>query len=183
MNCHLNYRGEEKTSAFSFPKEEHLRKIWIKFVNRKDWEPNNSSYVCIKHSEDKYYQKVEFSKRFRLIKTLKLVAAIFDPCNPSNSSTCQVTSSVFTPKKPPRKCVYQEDQYQRFLANYVIKTVSNINENLWPSGYLFQQYDDRVVFFRLTNSHMLILEVTGCIQVDSEFHVKRFYKGCSVPLS
>ena len=29
---------------------------------------------------------------------------------------------------------------------------------------------------------MLIPEVTGCIQVDSELHVKRFYKGCSVPL-
>ena len=118
-----------------------------------------------------------------MIKTLKLVAAIFDPCNPSNSPACQVTSSVFVPKKSPRKCVYQEDQYQRFLADYVIKNVSNVNENLCPSGYLFQQYDDRVVIFRLTNSHMLILEVTGCIQVDSKFHVKRFYKGYSVPLS
>ena len=116
-------------------------------VNRKDWEQNNSSYVCIKHSEDKYYQKVEFSKRFRLIKTLKLVAAIFDPCNPSNSLACQVTSSVLTPKKSPRKCVYQENQYQRFLANYVIKNVSNINGNLGPSGYLFQQYGDRAGFF------------------------------------
>ena len=29
---------------------------------------------------------------------------------------------------------------------------------------------------------MLIPEVTGCIQVDSELHVKRFCKGCSVPL-
>ena len=28
---------------------------------------------------------------------------------------------------------------------------------------------------------MLIPEVTGCVQVDSELHVKLFYKGCSVP--
>ena len=29
---------------------------------------------------------------------------------------------------------------------------------------------------------MLIPEVTGCIQDNSELHVKLFYKGCSVPL-
>ena len=28
---------------------------------------------------------------------------------------------------------------------------------------------------------MLIPEVTGCIQVNSELHVKLLYKGCSVP--
>ena len=37
-------------------------------------------------------------------------------------------------------------------------------------------------FFKLTNSHMLTPEVTGCIQIDSELHVKRFYKRCSVPV-
>ena len=38
----VDYAGEERTTVFSFPKEEHLRKIWIKFVNRKDWEPTTS---------------------------------------------------------------------------------------------------------------------------------------------
>ena len=37
-------------------------------------------------------------------------------------------------------------------------------------------------FFKLTNRHVLILEVTGCIQVDSELLVELFYKTCSVPL-
>ena len=31
---------------------------------------------------------------------------------------------------------------------------------------------------KLTISHMLIPEVTGFILVDSELHVKHFYKGC-----
>ena len=35
--------------------------------------------------------------------------------------------------------------------------------------------------FKLTNSH-IIPEVKGCTQVDSDMHVKLFYKGCSVPL-
>ena len=102
---------ECETTVFSFPKEEHLRKTWIKFVNRKDWESTNSSYIFIKHFEDKYYQKGEGNKRFRLIKTLKPVPTIFDPSNPNfwNSSACQATSPVSIPRKSPRKRVYQED--------------------------------------------------------------------------
>ena len=79
--------------------------------------------------------------------------------------------------------MYQEDQYQSFLANYVIKNFSDINKNLCSSGYSFQQYNDRVGFFKLTNSHMLIPEATGCFQVHSEYHVKFLYKGCSAPLA
>ena len=82
-NGRSDYACEEKTTLFSFLKEEHLRKIWIKFVNRKDWEPTNSSYICIKYFEVMYYQKGEGNKRFRLIKTLKPVPTIFDPRNPN----------------------------------------------------------------------------------------------------
>ena len=32
-----NYAGKEWTAFSFFPKEESLRKIWVKFVNRKDW--------------------------------------------------------------------------------------------------------------------------------------------------
>ena len=175
---------KKKTTVFAFRKEEHLRKTWIKFVIRKDWETTNLSYIWIKHFEDKYYQKGEGNKRFRLIKTLKPVPTIFDPSNPNfcNSSACQVTSPVSIPRKSPRKRLYQEDKYQSFLADDVIKNFSDINKNICPSGYLFQQYGDGVVFFKLTNSHMLTPEVTGCIQVDSELHVKLFFKGCFAPL-
>ena len=69
VNCRSNYAGEEKATVFSFPKEEHLRKMWIKLANRKDLEPTNSSYICIKHFEDQYYQKGESNYWFRLIKT------------------------------------------------------------------------------------------------------------------
>ena len=54
VDCRLNYAGEERKTVFSFPKEEMLRKIWIKFVNRKDWAPTPSSFICIKHFEEKY---------------------------------------------------------------------------------------------------------------------------------
>ena len=53
-------------SVFLFPKEEDLRKRWKKFVNRKDWKPTSSSYICIKHFEEKYYKKGENEIGFRL---------------------------------------------------------------------------------------------------------------------
>ena len=56
VNCCSNYTGEKSTTVFSFPKEEDLKKRWIRFVNRKDWESTSSSYMCIKH-EEKYYEK------------------------------------------------------------------------------------------------------------------------------
>ena len=36
LECRSNYAGEERTTVFSFPEEESLRNIWIKFVNRKN---------------------------------------------------------------------------------------------------------------------------------------------------
>ena len=119
----------------------------------------------------RYYQKGEGNKRFRLIKTLKPVPTIFDPKNPNfqNSSACQVTSPVSIPKNHQENACTKNIQYQSFIADDVIKNFSDINKGFCPSGYSYQQYDDQVVFLYLINNHMLIPEVTGCIQVDSEF--------------
>ena len=60
------------------PKEDILRKIWIKFVNRKDLEPTTSSFICIKHFEKRYYRKGINDKHYRLTKTLRPVPKIFN---------------------------------------------------------------------------------------------------------
>ena len=36
VDCRSNYAAEEANTVFSFPKDEDIRKRWIKFVNRKD---------------------------------------------------------------------------------------------------------------------------------------------------
>ena len=68
VDCRSNYAGEERKTVFSFPKEESLRKIWIKFVNRKDWELTPSSFICIKQCEEKYCRESKDDKRYRLTK-------------------------------------------------------------------------------------------------------------------
>ena len=121
-------RLRRKKIRFVFPWRRTFLKDMAKLVNRKDWEPTSSSYICIKHFEDKYYQREQGNKRFRLIKTLKPVQTIFDLSNPDfrNSSAYQATSPVSIPRKSSRKRVYQEDQYQRFLADNIIKNHQDI---------------------------------------------------------
>ena len=73
---------------------------------------------------------------------------MFDLSNSNfrNSSACYVISPVSIARKLPRKRVYREDQYQGFLADDVIKNLSDIIENICPLGYLFQQHNDQVIF-------------------------------------
>ena len=49
--CRLNYKGEETIPMFSFPSDENIKNWWIKFVNRKDWQPTSSAVICIKRLE------------------------------------------------------------------------------------------------------------------------------------
>ena len=66
-------------------------------------------------------------------------------------------------RKSPRK---QEEQYETSLADGSIKKLSDINENLAPPGYSFQQRDDHVKFLKLVDNEILLPEVTKCICID-----------------
>ena len=61
-NCHSNYASENHTVAFSFPRDNVLKKILVRFVNRKDWFPPNSSVTCNKHFEKKSLKMGEGKK-------------------------------------------------------------------------------------------------------------------------
>ena len=70
-------------------------KRWIKFVNRKDWQPSSSSHICIKHFEEEYYKKVKNSKRYYLAMNMKPFATIFYPKKVNNKNSEINNSSVF----------------------------------------------------------------------------------------
>ena len=184
FKCRSNYAGEESTTVFSFPKDEDLKRRWVKFVNRKDWQPTSSSFICSKHFEPKYYKKGATDKRCRLIKKLKPVPSIFDPENTlsSSSSTINLTSPILVPRRSPRKRDYQEDQYDDFLADDLIRGFNDLNESLSPPSYSFKLNNDHAIFFKLIDNVSFVPEVTDCIMVDKEMHVKLFYKGAPLPL-
>ena len=110
----LKLYWRRKYNGIFFPKEEELKKRWIRFVNRKDWEPNSSSYICIKHFEEKHYEKDKTSKRYRLAMNVKPVPTIFDPKKVISkiSEINNVTSPICISRRTPRKRLCQEDQYE-----------------------------------------------------------------------
>ena len=60
-----------------------------------------------------------------------------------------------------------------------------LNESFTPSSpscYTFRKSDDHVLFYKLEENKMSILEVTDCIKIESELHVQPFFKGAPVPL-
>ena len=78
----------------------------------KGWEPTSWSYICIKHFEEKYYEKG--SKCYRLAMNMKPVATILDPKKVINKNLeiINVTAPICIPQRTPRKRLYQEDQYE-----------------------------------------------------------------------
>ena len=115
VGCRSNYIAKEANTVFYFPKDEDIRKRWIKFVNRKDWLPTSLSYICKNHFEPKYFRKGQNNKRYRLIKKLKPVPIIFNPSYVTQSSSSSNSiSPVSILRKSPRKRIFQEEQYETF---------------------------------------------------------------------
>ena len=115
---------------------------------------------------------------------LKPVPTIFDPGESSNLSAeaNHLKSPVSVPRKSPTKRVYQEDQLHVFEEQDKIKSFDDIDSKLAPLGYTFQRYDDHVAFYRLQTNDLNVPEVTDCVRVDRDLHIKLFYKSSPLPL-
>ena len=46
--CKSNYRSSD-TSAFRFPKDEVMKKKWIRCIRRDNFMVTDNTLVCIKH--------------------------------------------------------------------------------------------------------------------------------------
>ena len=140
MNCRSDYTGKF-SGLFSFPKEEDLKKRWIRFANPKDWESVSSSYICIKHFEEKYYKNGKNSKPYRLAMNMKPVTTLFDPKKVinKNSEINNITSPIFIPRRRPSKRLYQEDQYESFISKNSVKDFTCLNESFPSVGILLER--------------------------------------------
>ena len=128
-------------------------------------------------------QELKGSDTSRLVKKLKPVPTIFDPEeNHLSAESKHLKSPVSIPRKSPTKRIYQKDQYQIFEELDKIKSFDDIDSTMTPPGYAFQKYDDHVVFYCLETNVLNVPEVTACMRVDRDLHVKLFYKGSPLPL-
>ena len=95
----------------------------------------SSARVLEKHSEPKYVRVSNENGRDRLIRKLKPVPTILDPDSNDSPEVARMKAPVSVPRKSPRKRLFQEDQYQKFLENDVISSYDDIDEKLTPTGY------------------------------------------------
>ena len=110
------------------------------------------------------------------------MSTIFDPEESHLSAESKyLKSPISVPRKSPTKRVYQQDQFKLFEEQDKIKSFDDIDSTLTPPGYTFQKYDD-VVFYHLETNVLNVPEVTDCVRVDRDLHVKLFYKGSPLPL-
>ena len=112
----------ENHSVFSFPsKKPEIYRLWIKFVNRKEWQPTKNSGICSKHFDEKYLKNgVRTTLRWELnpvpsiYPNLDGVAYPHQFCHP-----CQ-----------PEENHLQEERSLIKLTNLNLKTKSNIFHEL-----------------------------------------------------
>ena len=106
-------------------------------------------------------------------------------CDPEEShlsaESKHLKSPVPVPRKSPTKRVYQQDQFKLFDEQDKIKSFHDIDSALSLPGYTFENYDDHVVFYHLETNVLNVAEVTDCLRVDRDLHVK-LCKGSSLPL-
>ena len=93
------YAGENHTVAFSFPRDDDLKKILVRFVNREDWPPSNSSVICIKHFEKKMLQMGKGKKRCCLDMSMKPAPTITDLSTHASSRTSALKVQIRIPQK------------------------------------------------------------------------------------
>ena len=185
--CRSNFPGtsEENVTVFEFPSDNDvLCALWEKFAAgaRNDWTVKNSSRICIKHFKPQYVKKGDGPNgRCRLLKQLKPVPTIFSPKDSPVVSHMKAPR-ISAPRKSPKKRLFQEDQYQKFLDDDMIRSYDEIDDTLTPTGYTLTRYDHHLVFYKVTINNLSVPEVTECIRIDNDLHVKLFYKGSPVPL-
>ena len=181
--CYTNFDGHECGTVFGLHtvKDPERKNTWFNFCNRSDLDPGSLSiFVCEKHFEPKYIKRNK--ERSRLVNSLFPVPTIHPNVYEDKPSCIPTTSQ---PRKQPKERVFQEDELQKYKTNFLIESFSDINESLLEyleKGFTYSKYDDHVVFYKTVRNELSIPQVTDCIRIDSDLHVKLFYKGSPIPL-
>ena len=179
--CYTNYPGHDSGSVFSLPKDENLRKSWIKFLNRKNVESLKNIFLCEKHFESKYLKKNE--NRVRLVMTSNPIPTVFS--DSQSNLPKSLLPTLVKPRKEPFKRVYQEDQLAKFRQSDIIKDFKQIDESMLKdlgSEFTFVKHEDYVLFYKIIFNYLGVPQVAECIRINSDLRIQLFYKGVPIRL-
>ena len=168
-----------KTSLyFPFRKKPEINRLWIKFVNRKEWQPTKNSGVCSKHFEEKYLKN---GVRTTLRWELNPVPSIYP--NLDGVVSKSLLPSMPTRRKSPTRRAFP-DQINDFKLQDKIKDFSQIDDSLCPEdGYQLQLHTGKAIFYKTESCRVNDIPiVTEVIVITESLNVKLFWKAIPVPL-
>ena len=171
---------EKPWQVSTFPwKNEVLLRRWMKFVNRRDWEPKRTSILCEKYFDEEFISR---GKRCTLkwsmdpVPTKHSFVAIKRPFTLTEMST---------PRKPPKIRYIEPDQLPDFLEKNKIESFAKIDQlKHCPPGYSSVRNETSIIFHVMAADDPGFPFVSRCIMIDNEIndlHVNLEFNGRMLP--
>ena len=184
FGCFTNHSGHEAGTVFGLKslKDQDQKAKWIKFINRRDINVDGCVFVCEKHFEERFMRRNE--KQPRLIKELLPVPTIHPAGVYDEKPSCIPTTPTAS-RKPPTQRVYQQDEMAAYKATFNVRNFDDVNESLLeflPPGYIYEKFEDHVVFSKIERDEFSVPTFTETIRIDNQLHVRLFSKSSPVPL-
>ena len=176
-NCYTGHLTGPRKASFSFPEDPDLRKRWIYFVNRKDWQPTKHSVICIDHFDEKY---IKVGKQ-----RTKLLWNIFPvPTKQVDvASAPSLLRAPVLPRPPPTKRYFGRNDMPDFLFTDKIKDLNCLTETDCPPGFSFRRQDNSVLYYNLVFDNITgVPSVEKCLSINEQLHVTLTYRGYHLPL-
>ena len=92
--------------------------------------------------------------------------------------------TILQAHKPPKKRVLQQDKINSNKTSFTVKSFGEIGESLLEfldSDCKFSLYDKHIGYYKTVIEHSSIPQIAETIRIDSDRHVKLFYKGFCIP--
>jgi len=170
----------DNIKSFHFPlskKKSHLLEKWLRFINREDFTPSDSSVICIKHFDDKF---INHGERKTLKWKLSPIPTIHSEEVLKNPSTIPTPQSS---RKLPKKRAYQEDEMEKFKKIDKINHFDDINKENGPGNFQFKKNENCIIFFHLKyDDDTGFPKIFESIRIDRSMHIQMQYNGNPVPL-
>ena len=113
----------EKVSLFSFPLHKpHLNEHWARLVNNTNWQPSQSSVLCVQHFEEKF---IMHGKKSNLKGTINPIPKIHTDEVRKRPSTLP---SPVIPRRAPKTGLYQDDPIGSFRDNDTISSFEDLTD-------------------------------------------------------
>ena len=178
----------EKVSLFSFPLHKpDLNEHWVRFVKRTNWQPSQSSILCVQHFEEKFILNGLKSNLKWAINPLPTFHSDEVRKRPSTLPTPVI------PRKAPKTRLYREDQIGSFRDNDTISSFEDLTDKHCPPGFQYKKKQTSwrgkvvspncVIYYNLKfDDKTSFPKVFEAIKVDKDLHVLLQFIGRSLPL-